>query len=181
MAGAQKNEMPPGEAVQAATAVFENYGRFIRAMIRTQIRDRSEEEDLYQEFFLALLRTPVPLDVENMQGYLYRAISNHIVDAVRASKCQDRRIKKYARKFRIRVYIEPATSALLEDTEEYDANIIRCLEHLHEREAQAFALRYRDHRSIGEIAVTMGVTARTVSRYLSGSVRKLRRRLAAQQ
>ena len=88
-------------------------------------------------------------------------------------------MKKYAKKFRIHVYIQPATSALL-DTEEYDASIIRCLEHLHEREAQAFVLRYRDHRSIGEIAATMGVTARTVSRYLSGSIRKLRRRLAAQ-
>jgi RNA polymerase sigma factor (sigma-70 family) len=179
VAGAQKNGMSPGEAVQAAAEVFENYGGFIRAVIRTQVRNRSEEEDLYQEFFLALLRTPMPLDVENVKGYLYRAISNHIVNAVRASKCQHRRMKKYAKKFRIHVYIQPATSALL-DTEEYDASIIRCLEHLHEREAQAFVLRYRDHRSIGEIAATMGVTARTVSRYLSGSIRKLRRRLAAQ-
>ena len=180
MAGAEKNGMSPGEAVQAAAEVFESYGPFIRAAIHSQVRNRSEEEDLYQEFFLALLPTPVPLDVENVKGYLYRAVSNHIVDSLRARRCQCRRMKKYARKFRIRVYIQPATSALLEETEECDANIVRCLEHLREREAQAFVLRYRDHRSVGEIAATMGITARTVSRYLSESIRKLRRSLAAQ-
>ncbi len=180
VAGVQRNEVLASEAVRLAAEIFDEYGGFIRAVIRFQIRSRSEEEDLFQEFFLALIRKPVPAEVQNIKSYLYRAVTNHIVDSVRRHENYLRAVKKYARRTRISINKHPLGNVLIDDAEEKNAKVAHFARHLQEREAQAFVLRYRDNCSIGEIAATMGVNARTVSRYLSESIRKLRQALATQ-
>ncbi len=180
VAGVRRNEVLAGEAVRLATDIFDEYGGFIRAIIRFQVHHRSEEEDLYQEFFLTLIRKPVPIEVQNLRSYLYRAVTNHVVDSARRRECYHRAVKKYAKRTRISINNRPVGNALIDDTEEKNAIIAYYARHLQEREAQAFVLRYRDNCSVGEIAARMGVNARTVSRYLSESIRKLRQALATQ-
>lgn len=180
MAGDRRNEVLAGEAVRLAAEIFDEYGGFIRAVIRFQIHRQSEEEDLFQEFFLALIRTPIPAGVQNIKSYLYQAVTHHVVDAVRRRENYHRKVKKYAKHARIPINRRPTANAFIDDTEEKNAKVAFFARYLQEREAQAFVLRYRDDRSIGEIATTMGVNARTVSRYLSESVRKLRQALAGQ-
>ncbi len=181
VAGVQRNEVLAGEAVRLAAEIFDEHGDFIRAVIRFQVHHRSEEEDLFQEFFLALIHKPVPVGVQNIRSYLYRAVINHIVDSARRRKNYYRAVKKYGKHSRISINKQRVGNAFIaDDTEEKNAKIACFARHLQEREAQAFVLRYRDNRSIREIAATMGVNARTVSRYLSESIRKLRQTLAAQ-
>ncbi len=180
VAGVRRNEVLASEAVRLAAEILDEYGGFVRAIIRFQARNRSEEEDLFQEFFLALIRKPVPAEVQNIRSYLYRAVTNHIVDAVRRHENYHRAVKKYARRTRISINKRPVGNVLIDDTEEKSAKIAYFARHLQEREAQAFVLRFRDNCSIREIAATMGVNARTVSRYLSESIRKLRQALATQ-
>jgi len=180
VAGVQRNEVLIGETVSRAAEIFDEYGDFIRAIIRFQVHHRSGEEDLFQEFFLALIRKPVPVEVQNVKSYLYRAVTHHVVDSARRRGNYHRAVKKYAKHTRISINKHPVGNALIDDTEEKNAKIAGFARHLQEREAQAFVLRYRDNCSIGEIAATMGVNARTVSRYLSGSIRKLRQALATQ-
>lgn len=178
VAGYRRRGRPDDDAVQRAVAIFNEYGDFIRAVIRFQAHERSWQEDLFQEFFLTLIRKPVPAEVRNIKSYLYRAIVHHVLDSVRARENYRRAMKKYAKKTRIPINNRSAESALIEDTEERNATIAYLARHLQEREAQAFLLRYRDNFSIGEIATRMGVNARTVSRYLSESLKRLRETLA---
>ena len=178
MARYRRRGRPDDDAIQRAVAIFNEYGDFIRGVIRFQSHDRSWQEDLFQEFFLALIRKPVPADVRNIKSFLYRAVVNHILDSVRVRENYRRAVKKYARKTQIPINNRSAGNVFIEDTEEINATIAYLAQYLQEREAQAFVLRYRDNFSIGEIAARMGVNARTVSRYLSESLKRLRETLA---
>ena len=177
MARYRRRGRPASNAVRRTVVIFNEYGDFIRAVIRFQAHDRSWQEDLFQEFFLELIHNPVPTDVRNIKGYLYQAIVHLVLDSARTRDNYRRAMKKYAKKTRIPINNRPAGSALLEDTEERNTTIAHLARHLQEREAQAFVLRYRDNFSVGEIATRMGVNARTVSRYLSESLRRLRETL----
>jgi RNA polymerase sigma factor (sigma-70 family) len=177
--GYRRRGRPSADAVRRAVAVFDEYGDFIRTVIRFQTHDQSWREDLFQEFFLTLLRKPVPADVRNVKSYLYRAIVHHILDSVRTRRTYRHAVKKYVKETRIPINNREAGTALIEDTEERNATIASLARHLQEREAEAFVLRYRDNFSIGEIAAKMGVNTRTVSRYLSESLRRLRETLTA--
>jgi RNA polymerase sigma factor (sigma-70 family) len=178
VAGFERKEGPGDDVVQAAARIFEEYGGFIRAVIRYQAHNRSEEEDLFQEFFLALIRKPVPADTVNLKSYLYQAVTHHVVDSIRRRANYRRAVRTYVRKTRIPINNRASGNASIENTEEKNAVIARFARHLQQREAQAFVLRYRDNFSIGEIASVMGVNVRTVSRYLSGALSTLRKTLA---
>lgn len=178
VAGFRRKGRPGSEVVQAAAWIFDEYDAFIRAIIRFQARGKSEEEDLFQGFFLSLIFKPVPAKVRNLKGYLYQAITNYVRDSVRRRIYHLHALKKYAEQTGILINNHPAENVLIEDTEERNAIVACCTRHLQQRQAEAFVLRYRDNYSIGEIAAKMGVTARTVSRYLSESIRTLRRTLA---
>jgi len=168
-----------GDTVQMAAGIFREYGGFIRAIIRYQVHNKLDEEDLFQEFFLALVHKPVPADVREIKGYLYRAVVSHVVDSVRARGNYHRAVKKYVKENENFINNCPPRNAFIED-EERDATIAHYARHLPEREAQVFVLKYRDNCSNGEIAAKLGVDARTVSRYLSTSLGKVRRMLATQ-
>ncbi len=177
VAGYRKRGRPADDVVRRAVAIFNEYGDFIRAVIRFQAYDRSWQEDLFQEFFLELIRSPVPADVRNIKSYLYGAIIHHVLDSARARDNYRRAMKKYAKKKRNPINNRSAGNAFIEDTEERNATIAHLTRYLQEREAQAFLLRYRDDFSVTEIAARMGVNARTVSRYLSQGLRRLRETL----
>jgi RNA polymerase sigma factor (sigma-70 family) len=164
-------------AVGAAAELFAKYGGFIRAVIRFQAKNQFREDDLYQEFFLSLIRKPVPANVQNIKSYLYRAITNDIVDSARRQERRQYHLEKHAQEIRISIYKRtPADALVLGD--ERDSAFRYLTRQLRQREAEAVTLRYRDNCSIAEIASKMGVDKRTVSRYLSAGLRRLRRDLA---
>jgi RNA polymerase sigma factor (sigma-70 family) len=178
VARSRRKRRPGSDVVQAAARIFEEHGGFIRAIIRFQIQDKSEEEDFFQGFFLALIFRSVPAEVHNLRSYLYRAVTNYIRDSVRRRVCHVRALKKYAEEGGIAINNRPPENVLIEETEEQNVIVACFARHLQQRQAEAFVLRYRDNCSVGEIAAKMGVTARTVSRYLSESLKTLRRMLA---
>ena len=176
--GSQRNEWLGGDAVRAAAEVFNAHDGFIRAVIRFQTHNQTEEDDLFQEFFLALIRKPLPANVQSIKSYLYRAIVNHVLDSVRRRENYRRLMREYVEETGIPINNCPTGNVFIEDAEEKDAVIAYFARYLQEREAQAFVLRYGDNFSIGEIAARMGVNVRTVSRYLSDGLRRLRKILA---
>lgn len=177
--GARKTVGNDDSAVWSATAIFIEYDEFIRTMIRFHAKGKLDVEDLYQEFYLALLRRPVPADVQDMKRYLYRAILNHVIGAIRVRETYSNTLKKYAEEIKILINNREARSAFI-DNEQKKATVDSLARLLQDREAQAFILKYRDDCSILEIATRMGIDKRTVSRYLSESLRKLQRRLVAE-
>ncbi len=66
-----------------ASKVFAEHSDFIRAVIRSQVKNEAQADDIFQDFFLSLVYNPVPKGVKNMKSYLYRAIINDVVDAFR--------------------------------------------------------------------------------------------------
>jgi len=69
--------------IDLASKVFAERGDFIRAVIRSQVKNEAQADDIFQDFFLSLVYNPVPKGVKNMKSYLYRAIIKDVVDAVR--------------------------------------------------------------------------------------------------
>lgn len=168
-----------GEAVAAAVRVFAEHGNFIRNIIRLRVRDVSRREDLFQELFLRLVDLPVPSDVQNVRGYLYRTIVRDAIDLAREQEQERRHLKKYSKRNRIFIYKRPPRNAIAEETEK--GSVFACLiEQLCRREAQVMTLRYRDNYSIPEIAAEIGIDRRSVSRYLTSGLRELRRQLAVE-
>jgi RNA polymerase sigma factor (sigma-70 family) len=176
--GAQEQLGHNGEAVRAASEIIRRYEALIRSAIRFKAGKTLDEDDLLQEFFLVLIRKPVPADVRNIKSFLYRAVLNHVIDATRAQRNYERLLAKYAKEARISIHEAGARNASIED--EQQRAIAYCIRHLPQRQAQAFVLRYRDNYSIPEIAKIMAVGRRTVSRYLSECLRVLRRRPAVE-
>jgi RNA polymerase sigma factor (sigma-70 family) len=162
------------EAVEAAAALFREHGAFIRATIRFLAKSEFQVDDLFQQFFISLVNRPVPAGIENVKSYLYRAITNDIVDSARRRARQRKHFEKLAEELRNSIHKRASAYAVI--PEHGGDTTLTCLtRQLRKREAEAVMLRYQDDRSIPEIARIMGVDGRTVSHYLAAALRHLRR------
>lgn len=165
-------------AVGAAAEIIIEHSAFIRGIIRYQAQNEFQEEDLFQEFFLSLVRKPLPPNTRNVRSYLYRAITNDVIDTTRRQAILRSYLKKYAQKNQICINNWTPEDALAM-VEEQDSMFGHLAGQLRRKEAEAVTLRYRDDCSIAQIAQKMGITKRSVSRYLSAGLRRLRQVLAA--
>ncbi len=160
--------------VNEAAGILDEYGDFIRKVIFYHVKDRNMAEDLYQEFFLSLVSKPVPPNIHNIKSYLYRAVSNDVIDHIRGTERYRELINKYNENLEQSINKDAPENAIIEKEQ-----LGRMLELVKGRltptEAQAITLRYGVNCDIKEIAEKMNVNARTVSRYLSIGLGKLRR------
>jgi RNA polymerase sigma factor (sigma-70 family) len=166
--------------VQRATAIFFEQGDFIRKVIHYKIRDENKVEDLFQDFFLSLVVRPIPLDVRNIRSFLYKAIINDITDHARSMERYRKLKHKYADFFCAPVNNKTVENALLE-TEQIEKMMDLISKQATKSEANAINLRYRENLCIGEVADRMHINKRSVSRYISAGVRKVRKILALEQ
>ena len=178
VAGYHRDGRSDKKAVEAASAVFREHGAFIRSTVRFQAGNRFQEDELLQQLFLSLVKSPIPADVRNVRSYLYRAIANDVIDFGRRKARQQKHFQRFAEEFRISIHRQAPADALMCEEEDGHAAFACLTRQLSKREAQAVTLRYRDDRSIPEIASMMGVDRRTVSHYLAAALRQLRRILA---
>jgi RNA polymerase sigma factor (sigma-70 family) len=156
-----------------AAEIFSLHGDFIRAVIRYRIGDEALVDDLYQDFFLSLVSRPIPPDVRNVKNYLYRAIINDSFDAVRRVEQYQNRIQRYAKRIENPINKNHPENALIE-TEETEKMFKAVERFLSSSESQAVTLRLKNDSSIGEVAKQMAVNKRSVSRYISVGLKKLR-------
>ena len=172
VARVKKESVPPSNVARAAE-IFSEYGDFIRAVIRYQVSNDAQADDLFQDFFLSLVSKPLPADIQNVKSYLYRAITNDIVDAARRVEKYKTRMNKYAECLNYSINKNSPENALVEI--EQTNKMFRLLKGwLRHSEAQAITLRYRNSYNIKEVAKKMHVNNRTVSRYISAGLSKVR-------
>lgn len=159
--------------VELATEIFEKHGATIHAFISHQVNDSSDAEDIYQTLFLSLVRRPIPSHVQNVVGYLYRAIQNDAIDAARRRKSYQDLISRYADDPRHNTVQEDVQSMMIncEDTQRTLQTIKR---HLRHHEAQAIIERYGCNHNGHDTAKTMRIKKRTLSRYVCTGLKKLR-------
>jgi RNA polymerase sigma factor (sigma-70 family) len=163
-----------------AEEIFSLYGDFIRSVIQYQVKDANLADDLFQDFYLSLVARPVPPDVCNIKNYLYRAIVNESIDAIRRIEHYHGRVHRYSKIINNSVNKDLPENALIEaeETEKTFKMIESLLPH---NESQAIALKFRDDSSVGETSKQIGVNKRSVSRYVSVGLKKLRKLLAEKE
>jgi RNA polymerase sigma factor (sigma-70 family) len=159
-------------SVERAAEVFEKHGDFIRSGIRFRVKDETKAEDLFQDLFLLLVAKPVPQDVQNVEGYLFRVITQTAKDAFRRIDRYQARIRRYAER-NVRT-IEKCPENVIIEKEETKKMFELIERRLPSYEALAVKLRYGDNCSIEEAAEQMGVKPRSVGRYISAGLEKVR-------
>jgi len=173
---ASDNSNNKKEDIELASKIFSEYGDFIRSIIQSKVQNEEKAVDLYQDFFLSLVYNPIPPEITNIKGFLYRAIINDITDAHRRVERYKNHIQKYGQKIKYSINKTHFENAFKEKEE-----IIKMLELIHEQLpsscSQAIMLRYGDNLSIKDVAKKMNVKSSSVSRYLSTGLKRLRRLL----
>ena len=156
-----------------ASKVFNMYGDEIRAMIRFNTKNEAEMDDIFQDFFLSVVHKPIPHNVQDIRGYLYKAITNDIIDVSRRTRSRRERVQKYVecRKYSI---IEEDPRDLVIQAENIQRMFGIIEKRLPKREAEVVIRRFGGDLNTKDTARCMQVNKRTVSRYLSMAIRKMR-------
>jgi RNA polymerase sigma factor (sigma-70 family) len=160
--------------VQRASVIFSEHSDFIRAVIRHRIHDESKAEDLFQDFFLSLVSRPIPPDVRNLKSYIYKALINDISDRIRHIERYQTLTHKYAEHNGETINKGVVEDAFIEK-EQMEKMIELIGKRTTKREIKAIAFRYCDNLGVQEVAERMGIDSRSVSRYISTGLRKVRR------
>lgn len=166
----KKGDVPSN--VDHAMKVFDEHGDFIRTVIRSNVKNEVEAEDLFQDFFLFLISKPIPEEVQNVRGFLYRVVSDKAKDTIRRITRYQARIYRYAEHHRRIVENCPENAVIEVEETEKMFELIRG--RLPTNEALAVMLRYRNNYNIGEVAEKMKIKPGSVSRYISVGIKKLR-------
>jgi RNA polymerase sigma factor (sigma-70 family) len=157
-----------------ATEIFSLYGDFIRSIIHYQVKDANLVDDVFQDFFLYLVANPVPPDVRNVKNYLYRIVINDSKNAIQRIGNYQGRIQRYSKILKNSINNDLPEKALIvaEETEK----ALRMIEDLLPRcESQAITLRFKDDSGAEKVSKQRGISKRSVSRYASVGLSKLRK------
>ena len=162
------------ENVKHAAKIFEENSDMIRIAIRSQVNDKSVIDDIFQNLFLSLVHSPVPSDIENVEGYLRRAIRNDVIDSAIKNKSRRAREQKYAKMYLASTrYDNPENTLTMLDTIQYIFKIIE--NKLPAHESIAIKEKYCYDRNGDEAAKVMGITRRSFSHYLCTGLKRVRR------
>lgn len=159
--------------VEKATQIYEEFGAIIQTMIRFHSNNDYDAEDLYQDFFLSLVRKPIPTEVKCIKSYLFRAIRNDVLDVARYNKNYRNRIYKYQVTRRASANLDDVAEKMLrQEQAEEILQLVR--EKLSPQESQVVLQRCYHNSDTKETASKIRVDKRTVSRYLCVGLRKIR-------
>lgn len=159
--------------VKDTARIFIEHGDFIRAVISYKVENKERVDDLFQDLFLLLVSKPLPADIRNTKSYLYRVIINGITDNTRRVERYRNHTHRYAEHLSRSTTQHRPEDSLIE-VEERNKMFTLIEEQLRPSEALAVTMRYRDNSSIKEVAEKMDVDSRSVSRYVSVGLRKIR-------
>ncbi len=168
------------EKVELASEIFDKYGNMIWAVIYLNLNDTSYADDIYQNFFLSLVRKPVPTYIQNIKAYLYKAVRHDILDLVKMTKNYRIRIQKYG-KYHMSLIKNRKPQDILIEQEEIEKLFELIEKHLSAHENRAVTQRYRYDLNVTEAAKEMNINKRSYSRYLSVALRKTRKYLNEQK
>ncbi|MBW8036058.1 MAG: sigma-70 family RNA polymerase sigma factor [Planctomycetes bacterium] len=165
--------------VAHANEVFAEYGDFIRRIACFCTSSEAEADDLFQDFYLQVASRPIPSDVKNVRGYIYRCIVNRAKDITTKAIRYGHRLRRYSCYVAPCLEATPEVSAIGAEQKELLLNLIqRCLD---EREKTAIKLKYYDSKSTKEAAAQMGIKTGSVRRYLTSGFRRIRQLVKVEQ
>jgi RNA polymerase sigma factor (sigma-70 family) len=157
--------------VKLAEQLFAEHGEFIRSVIRYVASSNDYTEDLFHSLFLFFIARPVPNDVRNVRGFLYKVTLDKVRDWLRSRTLYQKKLRHYSA---MKLQEQPGLQKE-PDTSENTQKMMGLIEkHLSKAEAKAILLRYGNHYPIEKVAEEMNVKPRSVSRYISTGLKKVR-------
>ena len=169
-----ENKIETEERVRQAEDIFETYGDEIRAMISLNVKEQSLADDVFQDLFLSVVHKPIPPHIDRIGAYLYRIITNDVIDETRKTNGYHDFVRGYGRHNSRRTRQEPPEDDVIEI--EDVRRMLQLIERqLPSREAEAVIRRHVYGDNIRDGAKEMNVDSRSFSRYLSRGKRRIRR------
>lgn len=135
-----------------------------------------QAEDLFQDFFLSLVSNPLSRDIQNIESYLYRAITNDIADTTRLTKKYQNCLYEYAERYN-HPRSQKTPEKVIQEVEEKNRVFELVEKQLPRTEAQAVRFQYRDGLDAKEIAEKMSVKNKTIRGYVYDGLIRIRRLL----
>jgi len=164
--------------VELARRLFAAHGEFIYSVIRYIVSNNEYIDDLFHDVFLFFVAKPVPDDVLNIRGYLYKVVLDKVRDWQRSHVRYQVKIRRYNE---IKLN-QSGTSDKEIDLAENTQKIFSLIEnHLSKTEGRAITLRYKKQYALEEVAKEMNIKPRSVSRYISVGLTKIRSLLNRQE
>ncbi|MCC6207836.1 MAG: sigma-70 family RNA polymerase sigma factor [Gammaproteobacteria bacterium] len=147
-----------------------NLVRFLSARLR-----RQDAEDVAQQTYLHLLQHPAPGEISNPAAYLYRTAANLAIDALRRENTRLRFTETEADPDTLATSMPSPESALDSNTRLRRFNAV--IEELPELCRHAFILNKLDGLTHSEIAEQLGLSKKTVQRYILKAIEHCATRL----
>ena len=164
---------PAYNLIEEVKQIYEEDGDFIRKVIQVHSNNLLNGDDVFQSFFLRLLEKPIPCEVKNRRSYLYRMITNNMINEARRVKTYKERILRHSQVQPSRARAcDPYEKVALEDELDYIMYVID--NNLPSQIATALKLRYKKDYTNGNIAQAMFVEKETGRRYIRRGLKKLR-------
>lgn len=163
----------PGPAHRDVVArIAADHAVDLRRFLATRLADLSEREEVLQETFLRLAGYDAVADLDNPRAFQFRVAENLVRDRSRRARTRRRDLH------------EPLDGHHLTDPAPEPDIVVEHRDALTRTRAAILALdepartafvmsRYRE-MSYGEIAATMGVSVKTVEKYVSAALAQLR-------
>jgi RNA polymerase sigma factor (sigma-70 family) len=169
--GAHKPDELHAETVRR---LFEEHNRSLVYFLAARLRSVAEARDVAQEAYVRLLQLDNPGAISFLRAYLFRIAANLAVDRLR-----HRKVKEVAspREFFETLLTRPSPERTVLAEQQLDV-IVAALGQLPEKCREAFALHYFAERTIDDIAVSSGVSARMIQKYVARALAHCRASLA---
>jgi RNA polymerase sigma-70 factor (ECF subfamily) len=164
-----------GEVREFVASLFRQYGHELFGFLSARLRSH-EAEDVAQKTYLQLLQHPDPGLIENPRAYLFKTASNMLVDHVRRQKVHSGRLSPD-------VELESVVSPFPdpEAVADSDLQLQRFRAALASLPAECrtvFLLNRIDGLTHEEIAQRLGISKRTVARYIIRALDRCQRRMS---
>ncbi len=159
------------DRIRYITDIFKENRLFIRKVISSKVSDSDTAEELFQELFVKLILRKLPDSIEDMQSFLYVAITRLAIDR----REKENKYKEMLDKYRSEMYdFERVETEELFVREEQMRQVYHIIDgKLGPREADAVRLRYEGQMNIPEVATSLGIKKRSASRYISVALSKI--------
>ncbi|MHC4215339.1 MAG: sigma-70 RNA polymerase sigma factor region 4 domain-containing protein, partial [Planctomycetota bacterium] len=129
--------------------------------------------------FVSLAERPIPEHIEDVTSYLRRAIMRDIIDSGRRVGHERACLGRYAQRRRTFSFRDdPSNNAVRSELIEMLGRLAG--KQLRKRESQAIVYRFLCNHDTTLAAKLMGVDKRTVSRYVSIGIKRLRQHMDSQ-
>lgn len=162
-----------GKNVEWASRLFEEHEGFIRSVIHFAVQNPSEADDFFQELYLYFVLKPPSEEIRNPQGFLYRVILDRAKDWHRRQTRRQQKQHQLADQVRRRQTDRTAEADFFKQ-EEAQILFDQIEQYLQTNEAKAILYRFKYEYTLDETARKMGLQPKTISRYVSVGLKKIR-------